>query len=398
MNIRLDMLQTMAVGILALLLGLWLNRKIRLLRRICIPAPVTGGLIFSLLALILHAAGWEISFDGTLKDLCMLLFFTSVGYQSDVTMLRKGGRPLIVLVALVAGLIILQNLVATGTAALLGQSPLLGMAAGSVSMCGGHGTAAGFSALLESKGLGGAASITMATATFGLVAGSLIGGPIAESLIRRKRLCEEYNGAAQAELLKEIDNAQDTRQNLHGYMKAVCELFLAAGAGTLLSKLLALTGLSFPTYFGALLAAAAIRNISESVRGCPKPSMDEISSIGTISLSLFLGMAMVSLRLWELAGLAVPLVLMLSGQVLLMYIFCRFAAFPLLGGDYNAAVLVSALCGFGLGATPNAMANMSAVCTKYRYVQAPFVIVPIVGAMFVDIINISVITLFLNIL
>lgn len=398
MNVNLDMLQTMAAGILALVTGLWLNRRIPFLRRICIPAPVTGGIIFSLLTLLLYNLGMEVSFDGTLKDVSMVVFFTTVGFQCDFSAIKKGGRPLVAMTVLVAVLIVLQNVVAILTAKAIGQSPLLGMAAGSIPMCGGHGTAAGFSALLESEGLKGAASITMATATFGLVAGSLLGGPLAESIIRRKGLEKEDGGYKQAELLKEIDNDRDERQNLHGYAKATYEIFIAAGIGTLLNKLLAMTGISFPTYFGALLAAVAYRNITEAIPRCPKTAIGEIGSIGSISLSLFLGMAMVSLHLWELSGLAAPLLLMLLAEVVLMFLFSRFVAFPVLGGNYDAAVLISGLCGFGLGATPNAMANMSAVCTKYRYSALPFLIVPIIGAMFVDIINISVITFFINIL
>ena len=398
MNVNLDMLQTMAAGILALVTGLWLNRRIPFLRRICIPAPVTGGIIFSLLTLLLYNLGMEVTFDGTLKDVSMVVFFTTVGFQCDFSAIKKGGRPLVAMTVLVAVLIVLQNVVAILTAKAIGQSPLLGMAAGSIPMCGGHGTAAGFSALLESEGLKGAASITMATATFGLVAGSLLGGPLAESIIRRKGLEKEDGGYKQAELLKEIDNDRDERQNLHGYAKATYEIFIAAGMGTLLNKLLAMTGISFPTYFGALLAAVAYRNITEAIPRCPKTAIGEIGSIGSISLSLFLGMAMVSLHLWELSGLAAPLLLMLLAEVVLMFLFSRFVAFPVLGGNYDAAVLISGLCGFGLGATPNAMANMSAVCTKYRYSALPFLIVPIIGAMFVDIINISVITFFINIL
>ncbi|MBR1868966.1 MAG: hypothetical protein IJ799_02750 [Bacteroidales bacterium] len=366
MNVNLDMLQTMAAGILALVTGLWLNRRIPFLRRICIPAPVTGGIIFSLLTLLLYNLGMEVSFDGTLKDVSMVVFFTTVGFQCDFSAIKKGGRPLVAMTVLVAVLIVLQNVVAILTAKAIGQSPILGMAAGSIPMCGGHGTAAGFSALLESEGLKVAASITMATATFGLVAGSLLGGPLAESIIRRKGLEKEDGGYKQAELLKEIDNDRDERQNLHGYAKATYEIFIAAGIGTLLNKLLAMTGISFPTYFGALLAAVAYRNITEAIPHCPKTAIGEIGSIGSISLSLFLGMAMVSLHLWELSGLAAPLLLMLLAEVVLMFLFSRFVAFPVLGRNYDAAVLISGLCGFGLGATPNAMANMSAVCTQNR--------------------------------
>ena len=391
MSIELDMMQTMAAGILALLLGEVLNRKVKVLGRICIPAPVTGGLVFSLLTLALFSI-WkiEISFNGTLKDICMIMFFTTVGFESDLKVLKKGGRPLIVLVCLVAALITVQNFIGIGLSKAIGVDPLVGMAAGSITMCGGHGTAAGFSSLLESKGLASAATVTMAAATFGLLGGSLIGGPLAERIVRRKNLAiTEDDG-------KWSWHEDNSLKTTRSYAKAVYEIFLAAGIGTLVSKLLALTGLTFPSYFGALVTAVVIRNVSEHIPGCPKPSMVEIQSIGGISLSLFLGMAMVSLKLWELSGLALPLLLILSVQVAVMALFARFVAFPLLGRNYDAAVLVSGICGFGLGATPNAMANMSAVCSKYRYATMPFVIVPIVGAMFVDIINIGVISLFLS--
>lgn len=416
-NIELDMMQTMAAGILALLLGILLNRRSRVLRGICIPAPVTGGIIFSLVTLAVYSIwGFEIKFDTTLKDICMVVFFTTVGYQSNLTVIKEGGRPLAFMVALIAMLIACQNLIGLGVAKGLGINPLLGLSAGSITMCGGHGTAAGFSSLLEENGLEAAASVTMAAATFGLLGGSLLGGPLAERIIRKKGLAaaaaipeatDKAKDAAMKEAAKEATAREAAETTViaksdgltpSGFAKASYEIFIAAGIGTMLNKLLALTGISFPTYFGALIAAAIIRNVSELVPGCPKTSMNEISAIGGVSLSLFLGMAMVTLRLWELSGLALPLVIILCAQILFMFLFGRWVAFPLLGRNYDAAVLVSGVCGFGLGATPNAMANMSAVCGKYHYTTMPFVVVPVVGAIFVDIINIGFITLFLNLI
>ena len=407
-TMHLDMYQTMLVGILALLLGFFLNGKVGFLRRVCIPAPVTGGVLFSLISLALFSIfGIETTFDGTLKDVCMMVFFTSVGYQSDLSVIKKGGRPLLVMVLLVALLIIIQNAAGVGIARCLSIDPLIGMAAGSIPMCGGHGTAAGFNDMLEGLGVKGASSLTLAAATFGLLAGSLIGGPLAEHIIRKRGLAVE--GEQESRFIKESESQEASdrlrTKNLNSdaltsrnYTKAVYELFIAIGLGTGISKLLALTGISFPTYFGSLLAAVAVRNCTEQIKGCPKVAINEIVSIGNICLSLFLGMAMVSLRLWELADMALPLVLMLGAQVVIMVLFAGFVAFPMLGKNYDAAVLVSGLCGFGLGATPNAMANMSAVCNKYKYATMPFIIIPIVGAIFVDIINISIITLFINII
>ena len=402
------MYQTAGVGVAALLLGMLFTRKIPFLKRFCIPAPVSGGIVISLLTLALYSFGRvEMDFDGTIKDICMTLFFTSVGFQSNMKALKSGGKPLVVMVLLVAVLIISQNLIAVGAAGAMGLDPLLGMAAGSIPMSGGHGTAGGFSPVLEGLGLSGASSITMACATFGLVAGSMIGGPLAEALIRRRHLAEESGTrdimegieGSEASPESKVERPQSGERSFRDYSKAVYMLVIAMALGMCLSKLLALTGITFPTYFGALIAACVIRNTVEGFTDGEKIlSLDKIVSLGDICLSLFLGIAMASLKLWELAGLALPLCVILLAQVAFMALFASVVAFRALGKDYDAAVLVSGLCGFGLGATPNAMANMSAVCFKYRYSVNPFIIVPIIGAMFVDIINTFAVTFFLNIL
>ena len=400
MVLSMDMYASAGVGVLALLLGMFFTRKIPFLKRFCIPAPVSGGLLISLLTLLLFSVfGVECRFDGTVKDLCMMLFFTSVGFQSNMKVLRKGGRPLLVMVGLVAVLIVAQNLISVGIARELGLDALFGMAAGSIPMSGGHGTSGGFSPLLEQLGLPGASSITMAAATFGLVAGSLLGGPLGEMLIRRHRLSEQSSSADVMTSVETTESHQKTPGTFREYLRGACVLVIAMALGTGLSKLLALTGITFPTYFGALLTACAMRNLfGLSPMWEKELSIGEVVSIGDICLQLFLGMAMASLRLWELASLALPLTLILLAQVAFMALYGTFVAFPLLGRNYDSAVLVSGLCGFGLGATPNAMANMSAVCYKYHYVVNPFIIVPIIGAMFVDLINTGVVTLFLNLI
>lgn len=407
-QIALDMFQTAGVGVIALLLGFFFTRSIPFLRRYCIPAPVSGGLLVSLLILACH--GWlhlDFSFNGTIKDVCMMLFFTSVGYQSNLLSLKRGGRPLLIMVGLVAVLIAVQNLLSTGIARGMGLDPLVGMAAGSIPMTGGHGTSGGFAPVLEEMGLNGAASITMACATFGLVAGSLIGGPIAERLIRRYGLAKEseskdvmsgMEGAEAAPESKEVHKTSD-ESVFRAYSKAVYILVLTMALGVTLSKLLVRTGITFPTYFGSLIVACLIRNGCElATHGRDVLGMDKIISLGNICLSLFLGIAMATLKLWELASLVLPLCVILLSQVVFIALFARWIAFPALGRNYDAAVLVSGLCGFGLGATPNAMANMSAVCFKYRYATVPFIIVPIIGAMFSDLINTGIITVFLNLI
>lgn len=406
-QILLDMYQTAGVGVLALILGMFLTRTIPFLKRMCVPAPVSGGIIISALTLAFYSFfGIEFSFDGTIKDICMMIFFTSVGYQSNLKVIKQGGKILVVMIALVAILIIMQNGIAVSIATAMGLDPIFGMTAGSIPMAGGHGTAGGFSSLLESLGIQGASSITMAAATFGLVAGSLLGGPLGELLIRRNHLEEAETleqdimvgiEASAASPESRIEKSKSEEGEFRRFTKAVYQLVIAMALGTLLSKGLALTGITFPTYFGSLMVAAFIRNITELTSVSKAPlEIDKVVSIGDLCLSLFLGMAMVSLRLWELADLALPLLTMLVAQVLFLALFAYFIAFRVLGKNYDAAVLVGGLCGFGLGATPNAMANMSAICFKYRYAVNPFVIVPIIGAMFVDIINTAVITIFLN--
>ena len=420
-SIELDMIQTAGIGALALLVGMVLTRKVAFLQKFCVPSPVSGGIIFSLITLILY--GWfhvEVSFDGTLKDVFMLAFFTSVGFQSDLKVLKQGGKLLIIMLTLLALIIALQNLMPMGITRLMGVDPLIGMAAGSISMTGGHGTAGGFASVLEGMGLHGAGTIGMAAATFGLIAGSMIGGPLAERIIRKKLTHEQMQApdeeidpamagieSDEASPAGRTKRVSTNEQEFQQYAKASYCIILVMGAGTILSWLLAKTGITFPTYFGALILAAIVRNTIGFVRYKDDGKwekaeklldMERIISVGNICLSLFLGMAMISLKLWELQTLALPLVVILVSQVLMMALFAYMVAFPLLGRDYDAAVLCAGMCGFGLGATPNAMANMSAVCYKYRYTVKPFLIVPIIGAMFADLINTGIISLFLNLL
>mgnify|MGYP004496879893 FL=1 len=408
--LELDMLQTAGLGALALVLGMCLTRRVKWLQRFCIPSPVSGGIVFSVVSLMLYKL-WnvELVFDGTLKDVFMLVFFTSVGFQSNLKVLRRGGSALLLMLGVLAFIIVVQNVLPLGIAWIMGVNPLVGMAAGSISMAGGHGTAGGFSAVLEGMGLSGAGTIAMAAATFGLIMGSVTGGPLAERLIRTKLTAEhlepkdyevdpamaglESDEASPAGRAKHISSNE---QEFQQYAKATYALLIVVAAGSLMSWLLQQTGVTFPTYFGALIVAAIVRNVAEACKLTSKMELDKIVSVGNICLSVFLGMAMVSLKLWELESLALPLVVMLVAQVVAMALIAYFVAFNILGRDYDAAVLVAGICGFGLGATPNAMANMSAVCYKYHYSVKPFLIVPIIGAMFVDLINTGFITMFLN--
>lgn len=395
MKIQLDMYQTLAVAVLVLLLGNYLKKKIYFLQKFCIPAPVIGGLIFAIMTCICYVTGIaEFSFDDTLREVCMVFFFTSVGFQANLKVLKSGGKSLIVFLGLVIALIILQNLTAVGLAKLLNLNPLIGMCTGSIPMVGGHGTAGAFGPVLEDLNIKGATTICTAAATFGLIFGSLIGGPLGKRLIEKHSLLNTTANEDDS-LLVEDEKKHERHTNM--YADAVFQLILAIGVGTIFTMMLTKTGLTFPIYIGAMLAAALMRNICEYT-GIATIHMGEINDLGGISLSLFLGMAMITLRLWELASLALPLVILLAAQVLLIIIFTYVIEFNIMGRDYDAAILVSGTCGFGTGATPNAMANMQAVCDQYVPSIKAYLLIPLVGSLFADFLNSLVITFFINLL
>ena len=395
MKIQLDMYQTLAAAVLVLLLGNYLKKKIYFLQKFCIPAPVIGGLIFAIMTCICYVTGIaEFSFDDTLREVCMVFFFTSVGFQANLKVLKSAGKSLIVFLGLVIALIILQNLTAVGLAKLLNLNPLIGMCTGSIPMVGGHGTAGAFGPVLEDLNIKGATTICTAAATFGLIFGSLIGGPLGKRLIEKHNLLDTVANEDDS-LLVEDERKHERHTNM--YADAVFQLILAIGVGTIFTMLLTKTGLTFPIYIGAMLAAALMRNICEYT-GIATIHMGEINDLGGISLSLFLGMAMITLRLWELASLALPLVILLAAQVLLIIIFTYVIEFNIMGRDYDAAILVSGTCGFGTGATPNAMANMQAVCDQYVPSIKAYLLIPLVGSLFADFLNSLVITFFINLL
>lgn len=395
MIIHLDMYQTLAIAVVVLMLGQFLKMKINFLEKFCVPAPVVGGLIFAIFTCVCYVTGIaEFNFDDTLREVCMVFFFTSVGFQANLKVLKKGGKSLIVFVLLVVVLIFAQNFLAVGVASVLGLNKLIGMCTGSIPMVGGHGTAGAFGPVLEDFNISGATTICTAAATFGLVAGSLIGGPIGRKLIEKKNLLSTVVPEDDS-LLVEDEKKHERHTNM--YAIAVFQLIIAVGIGTIFSKLLTLTGMTFPVYIGAMIAAALIRNIDEYT-GKFNIHMGEINDVGGISLSLFLGIAMITLKLWQLSDLALPLVVLLMIQVVLIYVFARYVVFNIMGRDYDAAILAAGTCGFGMGATPNAMANMQVLCEKYAPSVKAYLLIPLIGSLFADFINSLVITLFINIL
>ena len=393
MEVQLDMYQTLALSVVVLMLGQFLKQKINFLEKFCIPSPVVGGLIFSVLTCILYSTGVvEFTFDDTLREVCMVFFFTSVGFQANLKVLKSGGKALAIFLGLVIALIFMQNLLAVGVSHLIGLDSLVGLCTGSIPMVGGHGTAGAFGPVLEDFNVQGATTICTAAATFGLVAGSLIGGPIGKRLIEKKHLLDTIVTEDDSLLIEE-EKKHERHSNM--YAAAVFQLILAVGLGTIISELLTKTGLTFPIYIGAMIAAALFRNIGEYT-GKFTIHMGEINDLGGISLSLFLGIAMITLKLWQLADLALPLFILLAVQILLIALFTYFIEFNIMGRDYDAAVLVAGTCGFGMGATPNAMANMQAICEKYTTSVKAYLLIPLVGSLFADFINSLVITFFIN--
>ena len=396
--INLDMFQAAAVAMGVLLVGRFLVGKFEIFRKYCIPEPVVGGVLFALLHLALRSAGiLEISFDSTIQTIFMNMFFCSVGFAAAFKMLKKGGKLVFIFLAISIFTVICQNGMGAGIATIFGVNPLLGVATGSVPMVGGHGTSAAFGPILEAAGLEGGTVVAVASATFGLVMGCVIGGPIASSVIKKYGLKPTTSATGGEVGLEEEAGRIDGGR----FLNAIMFLFIALGIGTIIGK--ALSGLtvmgatlSFPGYIGAMMAAAIIRNVWE-IKGWDVP-MEEINTIGGYCLSVFLGLAMMGLKLWQLADLALPMVVMLAAQTALMFVIARFVCFPLLGKSYDAAVITSGLCGFGMGATPNAMANMQAVTKKNGPSPTAFLVVPLVGSLFIDFFNSIIITLFISFL
>lgn len=383
MIINLDIFETMALATIVFYIGLYLRKKVKLLSKYCIPAPVIGGLLFAVLVLILRITNMAmINLDITLQSVFMTAFFTSVGYTASLKVLKKGGLKVGIFLALATVLVILQDVLGASLATVFNLDPLLGLCTGSIPMVGGHGTAGSFGPLLEEMGVAGATTVSFASATFGLVMGSFIGGFVAKNLIERKNIDTPKHSEDHSLPLSDFHEDNQAILCHKRLMNGVAWIFLAMGIGSIISKFIQDLGLTFPSYIGAMVAAAVIRNICDFRK--VELEDKEIETIGGISLSFFLAMALMGLKLWELFDLALPMVFMLIAQALLMGLFAYFITFRIMGKDYDAAVFASANCGFGMGATPNAVANMDALTVKFGYAPTPYLVVPIVGCLFID--------------
>jgi ESS family glutamate:Na+ symporter len=398
MQLTLNAYYTLIAATVVLLIGRFLVSRVYLLAHFSIPEPVAGGLVAALTVLGLHHVnGFSLIISDELQNSLMLMFFASIGLNADFSRLRAGGMPLVVLTIVVSLFIVAQNLIGVGLASALGLHPLTGLIAGSITLTGGHGTAGGWGPMLENMGVRGATAIGMACATFGLILGGLTGGPVAQRLVRNLKTpgqtsLEDSSGDIAFEQPRHtrLITADSALETLTMFAIALASAHFLAN---ILTEPLANTTVRIPTFVLALGSGIVVRNVLSGVFNVVV--FDRcVDVIGNVSLSLFLAMAMLSLKLWQLVDLAIPLLLILAVQTVALVVYVNFITFRFLGKDYDAAVIAAGHCGFGMGATPTAVANMQAVTQKFGISHKAFLIVPLVGAFFVDILNTLVLSVF----
>lgn len=378
---ELNQITTLFLAVALYLLGMAVVNRVGFLNRFLIPAPVVGGLIFATLALVLKTTGIaEITLDTSLQSLFMIAFFTTIGLGASFKLIKLGGKLLIIYLLLCGVTVLMQNVIGVSFAQWFGINPLLGVMAGAVSMNGGHGGAAAYGQTIESLGISSAVTIGMAAATLGLIFGSLTGGPVARYLIKKNDL-KPVSDKIEAYVEKDEKPIQG-----NSFIFQIALITFSMAVGTYLGDLFTnVTGFVLPSYIGAMFVAVIVRNIADRfVKG--SVNMKEINLIGDISLAIFLSMALMSIKLWEVADLAIPLIGIVLIQVIFLVLYAIFIMFRMLGKDYDAAVMVSGFLGHGLGATPNAMANMSATVNRYGSSRTAFLVVPIVGAFLIDVV------------
>ncbi len=390
MVLALNIFQTTGLAMLLFALGTFLVKKIQFLRTCCIPAPVVGGVLFAIVNCVLYMSGIvEIQFDTTLQSIFMVWFFCSVGFNASFKLLAKGAVAVVVFLALAAGMQVIQNVVGVGLAGVFGLDPRLGLCMGSIPLVGGHGTAAAWGPLLEEAGCAGANVVGVAAATYGLVSGSLMGGPIAKSLISKYNL----KSTAKVEAVDANANKVDKDVFAKEIMTAFVFLIATTGIGVYISNFLG-QFIALPAYIGPMIVAVIIRNVCDSMN--IELPLDAIDGAATVCLNIFLSLALMTLKLWQLIDLALPMIVILAVETVVMFVLAKFVVFKVMGSDYDAATLVAGFCGFGMGATPNAMANMGAITEKFGPSPKAYLVVPIVGGMFVDFTNTFILTMFLN--
>lgn len=406
MTIQFDMIQSIGLAVVFLLIGKKIKNKIKFFSKYAIPSPVIGGLIFSIIHMILRQNNIiSFEFDATLQTFFQTMFFCTVGFNASLKIFKTGGKKIFLFLIIATVFAFLQNLLAVGIADLINIDPLIALLTASPALTGGHGTAAAVVPSIEILGYPEALTVALTAATFGLIAGSLLGSPMANRLIVKNNLLNKKKNDNVEEEDFDLSIIQH-KKNLLDSNKigmAFFQILIAMALGTYLTNILNsfvgqwIDGVKFPVYIGAMIVAAIIRNISDNSTLFKSP-LEEIEIVGEVSLNLFLGMALITLKLWHLIDLAIPMLILLIAQCIMMYLYGMFVSYPLMGKNYDSAVMVSGLTGFAMGSTSNAMANMNSVTEKYVDSKTAFFIVPIVGSLFIDFINIGIIYGFISFL
>ncbi len=398
-HIEVDTVQVLVLSILVLYLGTYVNERVRLLREHFIPAPVTGGLICSaLVAIIYVAADIEISFDLRIRDVLLLVFFSTIGLSAKLRTLAAGGKALAKLVAVAAVFLVVQDATGVGIALLLGEHPGYGLMGGSVSLAGGHGTAIAWGAEAEAAGLKDAGEMGIVFATFGLIAGGVLGGPIAGRLMSKYHL--RGPGAetklAGNQVTKEATGPSAPSDSLRPVLDAILVLAVCVQGGHMVNQYLFSEGVLLPGFLTSMLVGIVLTNLADAF-GLQVPE-DTLDRFGDLSLNLFLSMSLMSMQLWTLSAAARFITVMLLVQVLVIMVFGMFVVFRVMGRDYDAAVITAGFAGLGLGATPVALANMNAVTRQHGPSPKAYLVVPLVGAFFIDLLNASTIKFFIEVI
>jgi ESS family glutamate:Na+ symporter len=406
--LELDLIQTLAFAGVALLLGEGLRRLVPVLGRYNLPAPVLGGLIVAVVVLLARGRGVTLfDFDTTLQSPLMIAFFTTIGFGASLSLLKVGGPQVLRFFLIATVFAVLQNVVGLVLALAFGLHPLFGVLAGSVTLTGGPATGLAFAPLFEQAGVVGASSVAIAVAIGGIVAGGLVGGPVATVLVERGRLQTPRRGkrapaapsaaALGAGVAPTMAATVEDDEDAWPVVKNLVAILVAMWIGYWVSKGFAALGMTLPSYIGAMLVAAVIRNIDDAT-GWIGLSHPFINTFGIVTLTLFLVMALMTLKLWELAGLVLPLLAILAAQVVVAGVAAATLVFRMMGKNYESAVMSGGFIGFMLGTTANAMAVMRALVERYGPAPSAFLVAPIVGAFFIDFTNAIIITVFLNLL
>jgi len=387
LTIKTNAIMTLAMAAVLLVLGFWIKSKLKFLVKYCIPAPVVGGFLFMFFTFFGHNSGtFAFKFDTYYMSPFMLAFFTTVGLGASLSLLKKGGK-LLIIYWLTAGIVsIFQNIIGIGVAKAVGLEAPYALLASAISMIGGHGAAGAYGKTFVEMGYQPALLVGMATATFGLISAVIVGGPVGRRLIEQYHLTPDEDEKIDATDINSVNAASKEKLSALDVIKNVSVIIVCMAIGTEISGWIGkMIGMSFPTYVGAMFTAMIWRNINESAHFY-NFDFALVDGIGDVMLNLYLSIAMMTLALWELAGLFGGVLLVLMCQVVFLVLACYFVIFRVLGSNYDAAVMCAGLLGHGLGATPSAIVNMTAINEKYGMSRRAMMIVPIVGAFLVDII------------